>query len=164
MPLVKVLIRAVTRPWPLFTAAVILALCFAARTLLPVYFESIPVMPSLICCAVFCVIGLLFMAVPFVSTSLPAPLSIRGRVPSRRCWLRTASTLSAGTRCISASCCSCSAPGSSSRAYTELSVLRSCSWSLTGFRSRQRRGLSSASSGLTIQITAGASGAGSELS
>ena len=66
MPLVKVLIRAVTRPWPLFTAAVILALCFAARTLLPVYFESIPVMPSLICCAVFCVIGLLFMAVPFV--------------------------------------------------------------------------------------------------
>lgn len=52
MPIFRVLIRTLTRPWPLFTAAVIIALCFAARILLPVYFESIPVMLSLICCAV----------------------------------------------------------------------------------------------------------------
>ena len=44
MPIFRVLIRTLTRPWPLFTAAVIIALCFAARILLPVYFESIPVM------------------------------------------------------------------------------------------------------------------------
>ena len=43
MPIFRVLIRTLTRPWPLFTAAVIIALCFAARILLPVYFESIPV-------------------------------------------------------------------------------------------------------------------------
>ena len=49
MPIFRVLIRTLTRPWPLFTAAVIIALCFAARILLPVYFESIPVMLSLIC-------------------------------------------------------------------------------------------------------------------
>ena len=54
MPIFRVLIRTLTRPWPLFTAAVIIALCFAARILLPVYFESIPVT------------GVLFMAVPFV--------------------------------------------------------------------------------------------------
>lgn len=66
MPIFRVLIRTLTRPWPLFTAAVIIALCFAARILLPVYFESIPVMLSLICCAVFCLTGVLFMAVPFV--------------------------------------------------------------------------------------------------
>ncbi len=63
MPIFRVLIRTLTRPWPLFTAAVIIALCFAARILLPVYFESIPVMLSLICCAVFCLTGVLFMAV-----------------------------------------------------------------------------------------------------
>ena len=61
MPIFRVLIRTLTRPWPLFTAAVIIALCFAARILLPVYFESIPVMLSLICLT-----GVLFMAVPFV--------------------------------------------------------------------------------------------------